>query len=123
MAFALKPGDRVVIGHVGGARAVGLRRTPSSKGGDNFTGESVDNGEAVAIIAMAADGFCEVARQDSVRGFVRVQHLHVQAWPPEGYEREGDGARGRLGSHVGVGLWARRWQEMVRQCQGLRARG
>ena len=81
MAFVLKEGGRVLCGHTTGDDAVRLRKEADPAGGANLTGEIVDNGEAVAVMGLPAGEFVFVSRQDGVKGFIRVQHLHVQTWP------------------------------------------
>ena len=81
MAFVPKPGARLLCGHAAG-RKVRLRREPTPEAGANFTGDELDNGEAVAVIKPGFE-FLLVERQDGVQGFARARDLHVQAWTSE----------------------------------------
>ena len=90
MAFVLSPNARVLVGHTGGGK-VALRREADARGSANFTGEAVDNGEAVAIVSAPQGQFVLVSLQDGVQGFVRTRHLHVQAWPSERYPTLAEG--------------------------------
>ena len=78
-AFHLTPSKRVLVGHLGGS-VVRLKLEDGS-----LSTEEVSNGESVAILRSTGSGndHILVSRQDGVRGYVRVRHVHVQAWPLE----------------------------------------
>lgn len=77
-AYHLVPSKRVLVGHIGGS-VVRLKREDGTA-----TTDEVKNGEAVAILELPrSDDHVLVSRQDGVRGYVRVRHVHVQAWPLE----------------------------------------
>ena len=80
MAFCIRPGMRLLCGHIAPGHEVGLRREARHDGGDNYTGQRVNNGEGVAVISVD-NQFALVARADGVKGWVNMRHLHVQAWP------------------------------------------
>tara|TARA_B110001452_G_scaffold126612_1_gene105152 strand:- start:485 stop:751 length:267 start_codon:yes stop_codon:yes gene_type:complete len=71
---------RLLCGHIAPGHEVGLRREARHDGGDNYTGQRVNNGEGVAVISVD-NQFALVARADGVKGWVNMRHLHVQAWP------------------------------------------
>ena len=81
MAYRLLPDMRVHVGHISSGATMFLKREQDGKLVPSS--DSVDHGEAVAVLEKGHGDHVLVSRQDGVRGYVRVRHLHVQAWPLE----------------------------------------